>query len=332
MSEPAKATDAPLARGDIICGCFGLSRGDIEDYIAARPDVSFDRLLAETNAGGKCTACMLDLEYIYVAAPRAEAVTGPSVNRVADEGPVSLRRRLFGLLDRIPPAMAFNTANWMPILAAPGIDVWLWFTNHHLLYEDSDDVVPFRVRYRVRDSEGRVRHEGRQLVGCDDMFRVNLSQYLEPGGANGLPAVGSVEVDRVAMRPGVRGTTRPQMEIITAKAACSLHSQAPGRDLYKHFSFPYRPDEERLVFSVINCGTRPFAMNFAYPLSEDIEPVRDRVAPPPYGVRLYEVRLPEDAPARNGRLSLMRLKGEGFGRIHLFCATPGFERISIDHL
>ena len=49
----------------IICYCLELRKKDLLNALATKPG-SFENFLNKTNAGTKCTACMIDLENFYI--------------------------------------------------------------------------------------------------------------------------------------------------------------------------------------------------------------------------------------------------------------------------
>ena len=67
------------ASDELLCGCANLTREDFVAEVARRPMASFDTLLDVTGSGRECTACMLDLEYLFTESPRdASAVRQPT--------------------------------------------------------------------------------------------------------------------------------------------------------------------------------------------------------------------------------------------------------------
>src|SRR5207244_3100944 len=81
-----------LTDDEVVCGCTNLRLPQLQAMLSANPNMSFDELLNRTSAGKNCTACLLDLEYYFVAAPRKSRPALVQSNGAAAET-VSLLRR-----------------------------------------------------------------------------------------------------------------------------------------------------------------------------------------------------------------------------------------------
>lgn len=314
----------------IVCACIDLTYDQAEAVLAFAPGQSFDDFLGTTGAGRDCTACMLDLEHFFVEAPRIETATEFTQDRPRRKS-LSLKRRIYRLLDRLPPMMPINRSNWMPVLHGAGVEAYLWMANHSLLFDGGSDTTDYDVRFTVRDSSGKVFYKGRERLAKGNMLRHNLSSYF--GKTTDL-SVGSIQLDRFALRSKARGTTRPQIEILTPRAATSLHFQAatPGYD--RMFAISYRPEEERVFLTVLNCDKTPFSLMIDYLAGGD-EQIDDgvRITLKPFETRLVEIAISDAAYKKlAGRLLLMHLRSKGLGKLHLLCAENDISRLSIDHL
>ncbi len=329
----------PPADGEIVCACYNLRRQDLQSMLAADPALSFEALMNETGAGKLCTACMLDLEYHFVTLPRTGRTGGPWLRVDPVQAP-TFRRRVWRLLDRLSPLMPVPLTEYMPVLTGDGIEQWVWVANHSLLYDDKERPPDFDVVITVRDSEGRVRYREAHGIAQGAALHLNVSQFLplperQPGPP--LPGIGSVTIERRALRPGFRGTIRPQIEIIAPAGSCAVHTQAPSvHPAAQWFPNLYRPRDERLFFSIVNASRGPLEVEFAYPFDaarRGIAPVVETVRVPPGGARLHEIVLPEAEAVRFvDRLYSIRWRSSGARKVHVLCATPALDRFSIDHL
>ncbi len=334
MVAAAKQIPATPQGTEILCGCVNMSRTDFAAQIAADPAVAFDTVLDRTGAGRKCTACMLDLEYLFTELPRDATAAKSLADGAAPAPPAtSLKRRLYAVLDRIPIMMPLNVTNWMPVFYGGGVEQYLWMANHQLLYDGPGADRDMRVHVQLRDGVGKLVHRDKRLLARDDDFRLNLSAHF-PESRD--PAVGSVAIDRYASGPMVRGTTRPQIEITCAKSAASLHFQAPAPDQSKSLRMRWRPDMERCFFSIVNSGSRPYQVTFAYRANDDRADQHYGGADctvPPFGAKLHEVELPSRvAEDLGGGLLRLSWQTQGEGKLHFIVMTRDGERLSIDHL
>lgn len=320
---------APVADTDeVLCACIGMGRKEAIGRLAAAPEQSFDAFLAATGAGQVCTACVLDLEYLFITAPRPESASVQA--RDVPVAKTSLKQRVYRQLDRFSPLTPNNRTNWMPVLYGQGIQQYLWLSNHPLLFEAGSGETGFRISYTVRDSAGRVVLRGNDALDVGGMMRVCLTQWLP---ASDHVMLGSIAVDRLAKRPGVRGTTRPQVEVVTRSGAASLHFQAPNRGYRSSVSFWSKPDSERTFFTAINCSKQPLKVRLSYALAETEGAVLTNEE---YLLSGYECRLIEAAPPAigdaAGALITANLWTSGYGKLHLMIADPDLSRLSLDHL
>jgi bacterioferritin-associated ferredoxin len=317
----------------LICGCAELTAEGIGALVARYPAASFDQFLERSGAGRECTACMLDLEYLFTEAPR-DATASARLAHNDDVAPaVSLKQRLYAMLDSVPIKVPINVTNCMPVFYGAGIQQYLWMANHSLLYDGVGGEHPFRVRYRLRDGAGREFHRARLTLEPDSELRQDLSACFP---ASDALAVGSITLDRFAAAPTVRGTTRPQIEIVGPHSATSLHFQAPGHDQIRSSRTPWRPDVECGLFTIVNTGPRPYHVAFSYWVNHDLGAPQLGAAQctvPPRGAMLHEVELSDKAQAvLDSSLLQIRWQARGAGKLHFVCLTRDGERLSIDHL
>lgn len=334
MAEPTE----PLADNEIVCACVNLTQADIKRLVAGRKS-SFEEFLNSSGAGQRCTACLLDLEYCFVKFNAGDAGGGGTTAAHSPESPQDLgfRRRLWRFIDRLCPPVPLSLPNSAIIIAGAGVRQSVVVANDSMLFEDAIAAPPMHVDLVVRDGEGRVRHESRHHLGTNEELRHDVSQYLD-APRNGSLAIGSVVVERRALRPGYRGTTRPQILVEAPSGCCAVHTQAahgPG-DLW--FAYHHRPPDQRLFMGLVNHTGRPMAFRMSYPLdpigTPDVDPIQEQVTVPPRGSRLHEVVVPGESVAKLGdRLLRLRCRSTAPGgrKVSFICASPGLDAFSIDH-
>ncbi|MBM3584959.1 MAG: (2Fe-2S)-binding protein [Alphaproteobacteria bacterium] len=322
----------------VVCGCAALTLGALRRRIAAQPELGFENLLASLGAGTTCTACLLDLEYHFVEArsrgghqteSSATAMTRPAARR-------GWREALYAFLDAASPPVAYRFNNPMPVLYGPGIEQWLWIVNRSLLFEGRICAPTMRIELILRDAEGRTIEKRRHDVAPETTLRVELSGAFQRAAATpGQRAlgVGSVEIKRRGLSPGIRGTTRPQVEVLTPRAACAVHSQAmagPGR---YWFTCLDRPEDERMFFSILNGSDRRTVVEMTYLAGtpNDAGEVH-RIELAPRGAALHEMRLARRDPQCAGAPVSVSWQAAVPHKVHAICASVGLDRFSIDHL
>jgi len=333
-ATPAARRRPPERGGDIICTCVDLARVGLDKLLDREPDLSFDDMLSRTGAGTTCTACLLDLEYLF--SEHAVAGRGRGGGAAKAVRPVvrrSLKRRIYDAVDALAPAWPVRLSNPVPVLAAPKLEQFLCVANDSMFFKGEMSAPPMAVRLVIRDAAGEVRHRSEHRVDPDDALWVNMSEHLPQPTDGGLPAVGSAEITRLATRPGTRGTTRPQIVIRTTSGCCAVHSQAAGEARERWVNCIYRPTEERVFVTCLNAADRVLGGAFEYPHGlPGIEPATHEVEVPPFGTILYEVALPDGVVEAKNEPYGIRIQFDGPHKIHLLCATTNLDRFSVDHL
>ena len=324
---------------NIICGCMSLSLADLRARLAKNPNMVFEDLTSQTGAGTKCTACLLDLEFYFVEA-QSKGPSRPAHFKDDMEVTIAdndLKQRLYGWLDRVSPLAPYHFNNSVPVLYGNGVEQGLWITNRSMLFEGEQCAPSMRMDFIVRDHQGRFVKRVRENVAPESSFRYRISEALQesmPPAKAGEVGIGSVEIRRQGMSAGIRGTTRPQIEIVTPNAACAVHSQAMTGAGRNWFACLYRPGQERMFFSLLNGVNRDMAIEMSYPIGvPGVEPVTHRIQLPPRGATLHELKLPEDIAAKVGDMPIsITWTAPAPHKVHAICATPALDRFSIDHL
>lgn len=304
---------------EIVCGCFSLTRGVLEKAAAGS---NFERFLEETRAGSRCTACLLDVEYLFVNAPKSPAAqTGAKTAR--GEKP-SLKRRLYDVLDRLAPQIPFRLTNTVPLLSGGGIVERLWLVNQPMVFGKKVGVPPHRFLLTVRDGEGRVIGRERHDVNCGESKAITFPELPVRGGQE--LSVGSVEISRWGLSPGVRGTTRPHFEVEATRSNTTLHIQGAAPDPEAWLTIIHAPVETRILFTAVNVTSRPLVLEFDF-AEETSAPTRVEV--PPFGARVIE---PMAKRAKPGQPLTYHYRGRGRGKVHVIAASSSLDRLALDHL
>jgi bacterioferritin-associated ferredoxin len=325
---------ATAAASELICSCNGFTAADLDRFIARSGGASFDSLLSETGVGNRCTACLLDVEFRFCEATLRRGQATASAAAEVKAAPVGLKRRLYRAVDRLAPRanLGRRSDDLMPVLRASGIAQYVWIANRSRLFGGRECGPPVKATIETRAHDGRLLRKAHHLVAQDSYIRVNVSDAL-PEVREGI-AVGSVRIARRWRRPGMRGTSRPQVEFVTSHGTCSVHPVAPGMQPETWLTLIWRPGVERLIFAMVNAESRANEVVFSYPFVDGgPAPVSRRVAMAPNGAALHEVALPVEAGvALAGRPFGLRYTCRGRYKPYLIMATPGLEQMSIDHV
>lgn len=318
----------------IICACANMTFAQLEEAVGKVQNHGFDALLEETGAGKTCTACLLDLEYYFVdLKARAPRQPDGEAGGRPDEGAAqrSWKYRVYDWLDSISPPVAWASPNHIPILAGKDIETWLTVTNHDLLFDERKSAA-LTTDVEVRGGDGRRIWRRRFRIPPGEEMRVRVDEGI--AGDAGTLAAGRATVVSRADHPAMRGTMRPQLEILAARGTCALHGQGDVGPGDTWFTMQHRPDDERLFLLLINTSGKRQTAEITYPhVAGTAQPeAQIQLDLPAHGTGLHEIALPPDAAARIGDLpfsALTRLQQPC--RVYLVCATPTLDRFSIDH-
>lgn len=320
----------------IICACTNMTFAQLEEAVGKVQNHGFDVLLEETGAGKTCTACLLDLEYYFVdlkaRGPRNEdAGQGGKADETSAQ--LSWKYRIYRWLDSISPPVAWASPNHIPILAGDDIETWLTVTNHDLLFDERKSA-PLTTDVEVRRGDGSRLWCRRFHISPSEELRVRVDEGI--ASESGALAVGSATVVSRADYPAMRGTMRPQLEILAARGACALHGQGDVGPGDTWFTMQNRPDAERLFLLLINTSGKRYSAEIGYPQGAETDAMQPEVHTtvdlPARGAGLHEITLPPDAASRIGTLPFaVRTRCHQPSRVYLVCATPTLDRFSIDH-
>lgn len=330
--DTTKATD-----DEMICTCAELRRSGI-DRLVTEENLDFDMLLRRTGAGGTCTACLLDLEYAFVAATERRRAHPQGLKQQAwsssSTAGISLKARLYRWLDQFAPLTAHTLVDHAPVLAGGGITTWITVANDYLLYDQQSPVPCFEVRLVVRDKNGRICHIENRKIEPGAALKFDASRHIAPETA--ALCCGSIEITRQALRPGYRGTTRPQIEVCGARGDCAVHAHGAGETSPRErwFTVLNRPQDERVFLTIINLDATPMVAEVYYPVAPDAaasSPQQIMLAP--RGAVIHELVwdaavLPEAA----SRTCDIRVRFSGLYNLQLLIAERDLGYFSIDHV
>lgn len=332
-SSPKAAGSPGAAADEVLCTCVGLVRADAARTIAANPDMSFSDFLSRTGAGGKCTACYLDLEYFFTtegAEPShgaAATVTGHALEDI----PVAARRfrhRVFAQIDRLLPPAYRRDETFVPILIYPGAKQALHVSNDFFLYGGEHRPAPSQVRIHLWDSAGRLRHRGTLALPPGGYVTEDLSQYLPPGAA-GRVAAGSLRVEVRALASGEQGTTRPHITITAPHGHSALHTGARNYEVEKYLRVVSPAPGCRVFLAFLNHSWLPQQFFLEYPQDAASGRIRWQETVPPHGCTTVEL----ERGAAAGETMLLKYGGQlrRANSAYLYYANDDLSQFSVDH-
>lgn len=336
MAKPAVSSADPHRH--VVCACIDLTLTQLQRMAAdGQP---FDDLLTKTGAGSVCTSCVMDLEYYFQTTPRS--ISKPGVDKVGETAGRSFKRRLFDWLDENSPPVPFRRLQITPVIYGPGLEQWLTIANQPMLIRDSIAPPTLEFSLTLRDSKGKRHATARDAIPLGETLRLNLTELsasaedaCRSAGTDkeGL-GIGSFELVCKWSTPGVRGTTRPQIQLSGVGGSSSVHTVGSSGAREHWISCFFRPDAERLFITCVNASKSEVEVGVAYPFAvSGCTPTDDHAAVPARGAQLFEIRpTPEQARAAGDLPFSVRMSCRGLKMLHLLSASPGLEQISIDHI
>ncbi|MAP12825.1 MAG: hypothetical protein CMQ61_12330 [Gammaproteobacteria bacterium] len=327
-------TSAPKPQ-DVLCACQNATIGDLQRVVWSNPGVDFEQVLERTQMGNRCTACLLDLEHYFVefsaARPKNAHIPATAEKPIALKLP--LKQRFYRVIDNLMPLMPVRLEDVLPVIVGPDIEQWVIVANQSLLYEDEFKAPSMQVVADVFDGEGRPLGQLDRTLASGETLRTNLTDMLAPEGLT----IGSVTIKRRALTPGYRGTTRPQMEIVTSRASCAVHGQAVGPRKSGDIVLSGNGDSDQRFLALVSRDSKPARIELRYPLPLHAAPdhgdATEALVIPPYGARLIRLK-PVAAATLDESEGLLRLSwvGTGVYTSHLVLANHALDRFSVDHV
>jgi len=336
-----RAANSTLTGDDeIICGCLDLTVGQIKVELSTDTSDGFDGFLARTGAGKSCTACLLDLEYLYTSLPRVgdmSKVKKLAGNQAAPK--LSLKRRIYKILDGLSPMVPYPLEGVAPILIGADIEQRLTVANHSLLFEGEVASPDTIYSVAVYDGEGKFKGRLKNKVEQGKSWRANLSDmFTQEERANESLAVGLMKIKWRFGASGKRGTTRPQIEINARSGSCAVHTQRTGSALEKWVTLIWQPADQRLFLTIVNPSSSRLEGQLRYPILNDdsagITPQSQQFSVPANGATLQEIILTGDTADQliNQPIGIHAAMSHPNYKMHVLCAAADLGRFSIDHL
>lgn len=334
------ADKSPIGEDEIVCGCADLSVGQFRTELTTHPSESFDSLLARIGGGNSCTACLLDLEYLYTSLPSHSDT--PKANALFRKQPASkptLKRRIYGILDGFGPQVPYLFEGVAPILIGAGAEQRLTVANHSLMFEGNFAAPPILYAVRVYDAQGKLRGRQRHRLAVGESWRFNLTDmFSEEARADNFLTVGLMKVNWRFCAPGMRGNTRPQIEINGRSGNCAVHTQSAGGAHKRQVTLLSHPTDQRIFLTVVNPTRRAMECVFKYPIMDDdgadFAPQSHKILVAAKGASIHEIKLNSETASRLvGRpIGVQAVLNNPGYKMHVLYAAPDLSRFSIDHL
>jgi hypothetical protein len=339
MDTRIKIDNKEVLLSEVVCSCFNVTIEDCIREISKNKSISYDEFLSITNATNKCTACSLDVEYYFTKIQNTDFLLKIEKKSFFKKNlkNKSIKQEIYKIVDRITPMVSMMQTNYIPIVGtSKELESWIWISNYSMMYEKSIFGARMDIELIVRDNLGYVKYKKKYFLDRESRLRVNVSQFLlaDNNLDNGEILVGSLEIKRTPLEVGVRGTTRPHLEVLAKKGNGTVHTQGDSRREFGGFSCLYRPDTDITLIAVTNTDVNN-KNNFyiEYPVGETLnfsgDLVKERIPIDPKATILYRIKLSD---TYIGRLIHIKWRFTSSRSVYVFCASNDLSQISIDHV
>lgn len=331
-------TEQTSSPDDMLCGCTGFRLRDMSALLDAEPGIGFEEMQHRTGVGQTCTACMLDLEYHFTRHSRSGGWNG-QVSKMPSgiTEKTTLKKRFYSLLDGLSPLVPMRLENVLPVFYSVDISQVFWTSNCSLGDDSEEAPKTVEVHVEIRDHKGLiVRRICRALERDQSMHEGISSDLLEryPSPPLGL-GIGSIRTYRKFDAAGVRGTTRPQIEIIGKGGTGIVHGQALAGRRDRWFTLWPQHADGHYFLSVVNGKRRrplnvacegPFRMN-GNPFAKQAQLTATL---PPGGCSLLDLGEFETLVDENVPYAIV-WRPDGLNASHIVATNRSLTRLSVDH-
>ena len=338
MSKIKTIVTGNYVKEEVLCGCVGFRMCDLESLISAEPTITFEAMQLRTGMGQKCTACMLDLEYHFIRILReGGSVARRQFQQSSVKTRLSFKRYVYQFLDGLSPMVPIHLENMLPVFYSPTISQFLWISNYTMLKCGMEGPKTVEILAEIRDHAGVVVQRFQKILKREESLRENISVELQ---RRHLPSsdqlnVGSVRVTRKFRQPDVRGTTRPQVEVVGTAGVGVLHGQALAGKLPRWFTLWPRRTVGRYFLSLVNGErSRQLKVTCSGPYRTDGssfgQPKFINVKIRPSGSELIDLSSMEALVTEDCPFSIT-WASDGLNASHIVSTDWDIERLSLDH-
>jgi hypothetical protein len=343
MGTGIKIKGEEVSLSDVVCPCFDLRIQDFVDIMSDYKNLSYDDFLNITKAASKCTACSLDVEYYFFQLIDSglikESDSKKFTKRIATN--TSIKQKFYRFVDKFSPMVSMMRTNYIPIIGKnEALESWIWVANNSMMYEGVLFGSKMNVELTVRNHLGHIKHKEKYFLDRENFLHVNVSQFLliDTNLDNDEILVGSLQIERLPLEIGTRGTTRPQLEILAKNGGGAVHTQGGSPVRNGGFSCLYRPDVDTIFIAITNTEeNKKNDFCIEYPINKTLNPdgsvVKDCISILPKATILYEIRLDKEFYNEYvDQLIQIKWKSTGARSTYVFCTSKNLDQISIDHV
>jgi bacterioferritin-associated ferredoxin len=315
-------------KNNLICHCNNVSYQAVDKILKSNPSINFETFQKESGAGTSCTACLPKLENEFIN--KSNLNNFPILVKKSYDR-LGLKKKLYNFFDSILPKVSFEIKNYFPIIYNHNIKIKIWISNYANLYQDDNKIVNHKLKFTLYNSIGQIVWKKNYFLKKNDNLIIDIPNELINQSSSDQLSSGWICLGKKSETPGFKGTTRPQIQILTDKSSCAVHGQNIHVRNGGSHSYVYNPKYERQFLSFFNIGKNKINLylsylnkddKFVYLINFNLEPLNSKIIE----IDLANANFNEFDPV------IIRWEGKGLYKTHVFISDKNLERLSIDHL
>lgn len=312
----------------IICYCNNIKHSVINKILVQNPNIDFEKFQNISNAGTSCSACLPKLENIFVEKSNKSQNFNYSTTSTKITG---LKSSIYSFLDKILPNLSVKLINYFPVIFKENIQTKVWISNFGNLYKDQKNIVEHKIRINFYNSIGNIIWSHNCIVNKNENKIIDIPTKLLGKSKDSLWSSGWLRVEKKSLSSGYRGTTRPQIQIISNNSTCSVHGQNIKLNNGGFYSYINNPNSERQLLSFFNIGNKKINIKLDY-LNQENELINfSHISLDSLHSKIIEVKL-EDKGFKEFEPINIKWSGIGHYKAHIYITDKKIERMSLDHL
>ena len=313
----------------ILCYCNEVKFEDIAAVIRKKPGIKFDELQKITNAGTSCTACILNLEDLFIDKTSSFPQKNKSffINKIFKN---DLKQTIYKFIDYISPSLPIVLNNYFPILNYKNLEVFIWLANFPSLYKNDEGLVNHDVTLLLYNSRGSLVWKKKYLLKKNIDIKIKIPTDLLRNITKKELEYGWLHVKKIGNKTGFRGTTRPQIQYLTNNASCAVHGQDVRFNNGGSHSLVYNPNSERQFLSFFNIGSKNLSINLTLLKQDGSTKNLDKIDIKSLNSLFYELEL-DKMSIKEFEPIIISWKGVGIYKCHVMIVDKFLTRFSLDH-
>jgi bacterioferritin-associated ferredoxin len=312
----------------IICYCNNIKYSEINKILVKNPNIDFEKFQNLSNAGTSCSACLPRLENIFVEKSNKNQNFNYSTMTPKIAG---LKSSIYSFLDKMLPNFPVKLINYFPIIFKENIQTKVWVSNFGNLYKDQKNIVEHKIKINFFNSIGNIIWNYSCIVNKNENKIIDIPTELLKKLKDDPWSNGWLRVEKKSLSSGYKGTTRPQIQIISNKSSCSVHGQNIKINNGGFYSYVNNPKSEKQLLSFFNIGKKKINIKLDY-LSQENEFINfDHISLNSLNSKIIEVKLDDKGFKEFDPINI-KWSGIGHYKAHIYITDKKIERMSLDHL